>query len=140
MPLWRIFHPENFFTTTEKNALARDITSLYTHILPAFYVNVFFVPLSSSSMYIGGEIKSNFVRFAVEHIARNFDGNTERMNQMMQRITTVAGPLMREKGAQWEVHVNETPFDLWTVQGVKPPQPGSEQEKLWKKENAVVPY
>ncbi|EOD51422.1 putative 4-oxalocrotonate tautomerase protein [Neofusicoccum parvum UCRNP2] len=33
MPLWRIFHPSNTFTTAEeRDALSADITSIYTNV------------------------------------------------------------------------------------------------------------
>lgn len=56
MPLWHIYHPPNTLQTPDaKSALAKDITSIYTSRgLPAFYVNVFFIPVDPSSMFIGG--------------------------------------------------------------------------------------
>jgi len=71
MPLWRIFHHPSTFTPDQRAALARDITKLYTDAgLPAFYVNVFFVPLQAEELFIGGEPRTNFVRIVIEQIAR----------------------------------------------------------------------
>ena len=140
MPLWRVYHPDNYFTAAEKTTLARSITSVYTHLLPAFYVEVFFVPMSSSSMYQGGEVRNNLVRLVGEHIARNFGGDKDRMQGMMKRINGAVQELLESKGAEWEAHIAETPYDLWTIQGMQPPQPGSEAETLWKKENRPIPY
>ncbi|MFB7113044.1 tautomerase family protein [Streptomyces sp. NPDC056190] len=39
-----------------------------------------------------------------------------------------------------EFHVDETPRDLWMTDGIAPPPPGSEAEKLWVQENRPVPY
>ena len=140
MPLWRVYHPDNYFSATEKSTIARSLTSIYTHLLPAFYVEVLFVPMSPSSVYIGGEVHSNYVRFVGEHIARNFEGDKERMTKMMQRVSAAVGPLLKDKGAEWEAHIAQTPYELWTIGGMQPPPPGSEAEKLWKKENRAVPY
>lgn len=59
MPVWRIYHPSNTFTTkAEKEALSKDITAIYTLIpLPAFYVVVLFIPLPEENTFIGGEVR-----------------------------------------------------------------------------------
>lgn len=56
MPLWIIYHPPTTFQEEDvKQALAKEITSIYTSVsLPAFYVNVFFIPVAASSYFIGG--------------------------------------------------------------------------------------
>jgi hypothetical protein len=41
---------------------------------------------------------------------------------------------------QWELHVEETPRDFWTVAGIYPPPQNSEEEKRWKKENKPTPW
>jgi phenylpyruvate tautomerase PptA (4-oxalocrotonate tautomerase family) len=72
MPLWRIYAHPDIFTPAQRAALARDITDLYVNKinLPAFYVNVFFIPLEQDNYYVGGEARRNFVRITAEHIAR----------------------------------------------------------------------
>jgi phenylpyruvate tautomerase PptA (4-oxalocrotonate tautomerase family) len=84
MPLWIIYHPPSTFTTpSSKQALATAITEIYTGSagLPAFYVNVFFQPIETSSFYIGGvsrpsldkDVNGNenpFIRITMQHIAR----------------------------------------------------------------------
>lgn len=70
MPLWRIFSHPSTFNTSQKQALAESITSFYTRGgLPAFYVDVVFVPVEPTSFYVGGKQAANMVRIAVEHIA-----------------------------------------------------------------------
>jgi phenylpyruvate tautomerase PptA (4-oxalocrotonate tautomerase family) len=56
MPLWLIFHPPTTFREEDtKRALAQKITEVYTFFgLPAFYVNVLYIPVEPSSYYIGG--------------------------------------------------------------------------------------
>lgn len=70
MPLWRIFSHPSTFTTAQKQALAESITSLYTgRGLPAFYVDVVFIPVEPDSFFVGGKRVANMVRIAIEHIA-----------------------------------------------------------------------
>lgn len=70
MPLWRIFaHPETF-SNEQRKELAAAVTKLYS-ILPAFYVNVIFIDVKEDQVWIGGEPKKNFVRIAIEQIARS---------------------------------------------------------------------
>ena len=73
MPLWRIYAHPSTFTNDQKAGLAAAITKLYTsppNGLPAFYVNVLFIPLEEDEIWVGGEIRKNFVRITVEQIAR----------------------------------------------------------------------
>ena len=93
MPLWTIYHPPSTFTTpSSKSAFAAAITAIYTSIpLPAFYVNVLFIPVDASSYYIGGVARPSprdasknlgpgpdsekpFVRITIENIARKMYG------------------------------------------------------------------
>lgn len=70
MPLWRIFSHPDTFSTVQKQALVESITPFYTRSgLPAFYVNVVFIPIEASSFYIGNKPVRNMVRIAIEHIA-----------------------------------------------------------------------
>ena len=72
MPSWRIYAHPDTFTPTQRATLAKDITDFYVNQinLPAFYVNVLFIPLEQNNFFIGGEPRKNFVRIAAEHIAR----------------------------------------------------------------------
>lgn len=70
MPLWRIFSNPDTFSTEQRQALVESITPFYTISgLPAFYVNVVFIPVEPSSFYIGSQPVRNMVRIAIEHIA-----------------------------------------------------------------------
>jgi phenylpyruvate tautomerase PptA (4-oxalocrotonate tautomerase family) len=95
MPVWRIFMHPDTFTPIQRAALAKDVTELYQKGgLPAFYVNVLFIPLEKDNYYIGGVSKKNFVRICIEQIARQMpDGNTEkgmlRRQAWMDRINEV---------------------------------------------------
>ena len=73
MPLWRIYAHPATFTKEQKAGLAAAITKLYADppvSLPAFYVNVLFIPLQEDEIWIGGKTRKNFVRITIEQIAR----------------------------------------------------------------------
>lgn len=47
---------------------------------------------------------------------------------------------MDRDGVDWELHISETPRDLWRVQGIDPPPTDSEAEKSWKANNMPHKY
>ncbi|MEJ7928312.1 tautomerase family protein, partial [Sphingobium sp. AN641] len=71
MPFWRIYHPENAYSTEEKHRFSEIVTSLYTNIpIPKFYVVCFFEEVKNGNLFVGGEDSQNFVRVHIDHIAR----------------------------------------------------------------------
>lgn len=154
MPFWEIFTPEDAFTNEDKEALTKEITSIYDNVnLPKFYVVVVFHNMPANSIYVGGEAANNFIRIRVDHIARQMNENTIVKNFPAGSYTTeqirtyfhnqveeILVPFVKERGYDWEIHVDETPEDLWRVQGLVPPPGWSEFEELWRKENRPVPY
>ena len=77
MPLWRIFYNPSTLPADQRQSLAKAVTKLYTEPpigLPAFYVNVLFIPLQENEYFIGGEPRSDFVRVVIEQIARTLPG------------------------------------------------------------------
>ncbi|WP_429549274.1 tautomerase family protein [Paraburkholderia youngii] len=38
-------------------------------------------------------------------------------------------------GLHWEMHVDETPFSLRTIQGLRPPVPRTPEGEKWRSEN-----
>lgn len=141
MPYWEIFTPQNAFTPRDKEQLSQAITSIYVDSvhLPKFYVVVLFKDTPANTMYVGGEVNDNFVRIRVDHIARQMD-TAEQRALCMTVIEQKLAPFVRDRGYDWEVHIDETPMDLWRTQGLVPPPPESDAEKLWAKENRPVPY
>ncbi|KAF2256211.1 hypothetical protein BU26DRAFT_472266 [Trematosphaeria pertusa] len=157
MPLWLIYHPTNTFTTpTEKSALATSITTVYTAVnLPAFYVNVLFIPLSPHSIYIGGTPRPSapsttnsepgpdsskpFIRITVQNIARKIPNDAIR-DRFLGSVDAALKPFIEDKGYDWEYSLEETNRDLWKVQGLVPPMPGSEAEGEWVRGNRAVPF
>lgn len=105
MPLWRIFSHPDTFSTGQKQALAESITPFYTKSgLPAFYVNVVFIPVEPSSFYIGSQPVRNMVRIAIEHIAIHrpkFDGVENnprtRMCEEIDEVVIFVNSLVNEK-------------------------------------------
>lgn len=119
MPLWQIYHPEPAFSAADKRALALKVTALYQDFLPRFYVNVFFQTLPPGTAYLGGEPADDFVRVTIDHIARAMDNDAEQQ-QFLAACTRILQPYLAARGLRWELHVDETPFSLWTIEGLKP--------------------
>ena len=144
MPLWLVFHPEGTFgDLASKKALTQDITKIYTDIgLPAFYVVVNFLKMSPGDTWVGGEheFEKPLIRFVIEHIAVHMPNSDEAYKKVTSRIDQALKPHIAEKEYNWEFHVDETERRLWKVNGLIPPQFGSEEEKLWVKENRAVPF
>lgn len=136
MPLWKVYHPKDAFTAEQKKALATAITDVYARGMPRFYVGVVFEEVAVGSMFVGGELHDNFVRIWVDHIARTLP-NAEARSKFIQYITKVISPWL--EGREWELHIDETPFELWTIQGYLPPRQGTEDEKRWIAENRASP-
>jgi len=126
MPLWLVFHPEGTFPTTEsKKALAADITTLYTGGgLPAFYVVVNFITLPHGSIFVGGQTTpaaAPFVRFTVDHLAVHFRDDAARKRRVIDRLDELIRPHVADRGYDWEFHIDETPRELWMINGFVPP-------------------
>lgn len=110
MPLWRIFSHSDTFSTAQKKALVQSITPFYTRSgLPAFYVNVVFIPVEPSSFYIGNQPVRDMVRIAIEHIAIHrpkLDGieNNARARMCVeidQVVTFVYANLLAYRKDEW---------------------------------------
>jgi hypothetical protein len=117
--------------------LAKTITKLYN--FPAFYVGVVFIELDYDSFYRGGEPTADFVRIAVDHINLTWKAPEEASRRTKQFDEALA-PMMRDRGLVWEFHVDETPRNLWSIEGYRPPLSGSEAEKRWLRENKPSAY
>lgn len=141
MPYWEIFAPESAFTPQDREQLSEAITSIYVDYvnLPKFYVVVLFKDMPANTMYVGGKATNNFVRVVVDHIARQMD-TAEMRALCMTVIEQKLAPFVKDRGYDWEVHLDETPMDLWRTQGLVPPPPESDIEKLWAKENRPISY
>ncbi len=119
MPLWKIYHPVGCFTADDKHQLSQRITALYKR-LPRFYVGVVFQEVPKESFYVGGEPRNNFVRIWVDHIARTLP-SAEARKWWIGQCDAALAPLVRDRGLDWEFHIDETSFELWSIQGIRPP-------------------
>lgn len=139
MPLWHIYCPEDAYTPADKAAFATSITDLYARIgLPRFYVSVIFYDVAPHNLLIGGEPRNDFVRVSIDHIARRM--TPDRYAYWMEQVNATLDPFVRQRQLNWEVHVDETPFELWSIDGLTPPAPKSEAEQRWARENKASPY
>ncbi|CCO33992.1 hypothetical protein BN14_08083 [Rhizoctonia solani AG-1 IB] len=141
----RIYTPAGLYSSEEKQALAKAITSAYTSNstggpgLPPFYVGVFFIDLPEDSFYVGGEKHNHFVRFNVQHLARHFEIKEEKL-KFMQLYEEKIEPFTAEKGLDWEVNIDEADPLMWHENGISPPAPNSEAELLWFYQNKATKF
>jgi hypothetical protein len=98
-----------------------------------------FHEVDRGSFYVGGEPVDDRVRVAIDHIARRTEDPAGR-ESLRSRIGDVIEPFATAKGLRWEFHVDQTPRDLWVIDGLVPPPTGSDAENLWAKENRAIPY
>jgi phenylpyruvate tautomerase PptA (4-oxalocrotonate tautomerase family) len=138
MPLWTVYHPVDIWSEEDRTELAGKITDIYAQIMPRFYVGVVFQPIPADSFYVGGAKADKFVRFVVEHIARAFP-DRDRSRRFIDKVNEVIAPFVKDRGLDWELHIDETPFDYWSINGHYPPRGGTEDEKSWRSENRPLP-
>ncbi|EFY98152.1 hypothetical protein MHUMG1_04552 [Metarhizium humberi] len=124
MPLWKIYHSADAFTTQEeKDAVARGATEFYVSKgLPSFYVHVIFFPIATENKFTGGTPQSRFVIIELAHIARNWDGDQKRATVIKDSIDRVMRPFTIDKGIHLEYAVLEGPAALWRIDGIDPPE------------------
>ena len=140
MPLWNVYHPAGAYTEQEKRDFADRVTSNYeARGLPRFYVVTLFHEVDRDSFYIGGEPADDVVRITIDHIARHLTDPATRESSR-QRIGALIEPFAAGKGLRWEFHIDETPRDLWMINGLVPPPSSSDAEKQWARENRAIPY
>ena len=139
MPLWKVYHPENAFTDDDKTAIAQHITALYTSDLPPFYVAIIFEAVPKNAFYMGGKQTDTFVRISVDHIAKQIK-DEETKQKFLAAVAHILAPYVADRGLRWEMHVDETPFGLWTIQGLRPPVPGTPESEKWRKEDKPSAY
>jgi phenylpyruvate tautomerase PptA (4-oxalocrotonate tautomerase family) len=141
MPMWIVHAPEGVYSAEDKKKISEAITSIYVEFvdLPKFYVVVRFDEYPPDSMWLGGELANDFVRFVVDHIARQMDDPAFR-ELCMTVVCDRLAPFTTDRGLRTEIHIDETAIDLWRVNGLKPPPPFSEAEKQWAIDNAPSPY
>lgn len=138
MPLWKIYHPFEAFSDDDKRQISEQITEVYAAIMPKFYVGIVFEEVRSNSFYIGGKPVDNFVRISIDHIARSFP-DLASSRRFIDRINAILKPFVADRGFNWEFHIDETPFDYWSINGFYPPKPSTPDERRWREENRPSP-
>jgi len=134
MPLWNIHCNEGAYSSADKRAFAEAITDIYASWgLPRFYVSVVFHEISKDSLFIGGVPRDNFVRISIDHIARS--ASTKQREKMLSILNKHIAPFVGARGLNWELHIDETPRDMWTIEGMVPPESGSAEEQRWASDN-----
>ncbi|CAM6083098.1 unnamed protein product [Calypogeia fissa] len=140
MPLHRIFHPPGIFSGEDKKAIAERITAIYTSIgLPAFYVVVLFIGVDEDSFFVGGKPTSKVVRIVSQHLARHVVTSEDKARSV-QALEDAFAPYIKDRGFDWELHIELHDRELWRENGIVPPLTGSEGEKTWVKLNKAVPF
>jgi phenylpyruvate tautomerase PptA (4-oxalocrotonate tautomerase family) len=140
MPLWKVYAPAGAYTSDDKRAMSEAITGIYAQVpLPKFYVATIFEEVADGDCFVGGVTNSRYVRFRVDHIARTLPGPLLR-EWWMRTMDKILKPWVGDRGFDWEIAIDETPFDLWSVQGELPPPFESIAEKRWVEENRATPY
>jgi hypothetical protein len=138
MPVWYIKHSPNTITPTEKEQLAKSITNLYgSYGLPAFYVQSHLYRGCPWYSFRWGEVHPNFAAVTIYHIARAFQSD-EAKQRFLSGVDNILDPVFESKGMEWEYFIAEASRDLWKMNGLVPPQPGSEGEKKWAQLNKAV--
>ncbi|KAK7451314.1 hypothetical protein VKT23_012655 [Stygiomarasmius scandens] len=138
MPLHRFYIPPNLYTSEEKAAIAKAITAIYSS-LPLFYVVVLFVEVPKENYFVGGERNDRFLRIVIQHLARQF-ADDSRKRDFMNRYETALDPWTKKKGIDWEIQVADMDPVSWNENGIQPPLPDTEAEKMWKELNKAVLY
>ncbi|MFF2617938.1 tautomerase family protein [Kitasatospora sp. NPDC058046] len=140
MPLWHVYHPPGTYDPGQKKQLSTDITGFYTRFgLPRFYVVVIFHEVAADSFHVGGQPHGAAVRVVVEHIARHTE-DPDLRRRTREALAALLAPHTTDRGLYCEFHVDETPRNLWMIDGLTPPPEQSETEKLWARENRPLPY
>lgn len=142
MPMWTIHHSPGTFTVDERRRLAEAITDYYADVvgLPRFYVVTIFQEIAPENIYVGGKPTAHVARVVIDHIARRAPDSTTRQ-RMAHRISDLLAPLTaRHPDVHWEFHIDETSEELWMINGLVPPPPGSDAEKAWAAVDAPFPY
>jgi phenylpyruvate tautomerase PptA (4-oxalocrotonate tautomerase family) len=138
MPMWKVYYSEGAYTAEDKQEFAEAITGLYTQFnLPAFYVTALFHELPADMFYVGGEQASGYIRIWVDHIARRIPDDSNRF--WMVAVNKMIAPFTAARGHRWEVHIDNTPMELWTIDGFYPPPADSDEEKRWARDNRPSP-
>jgi hypothetical protein len=57
----------------------------------------------------------------------------------MDMIDKALARFLGDRGLHREIHIDDTPFEFWTIDGYSPPPSGSPEEGRWAAENKPSP-
>jgi phenylpyruvate tautomerase PptA (4-oxalocrotonate tautomerase family) len=136
MPMWHVHYPKGVYDAADRKALANRVTELYHERirLPKFYVSVAFHEFDPEHFFVGGEPAERFVRIWIDQIARQ-NTDPDRQRRWMRTLNDWLSAFLADRGLNWEIHVDNTPTEFWTIDGYLPPAAGSEDERRWLAEN-----
>jgi phenylpyruvate tautomerase PptA (4-oxalocrotonate tautomerase family) len=142
MPFWTIYAPEGAYTNEQKQAFTESITQIYVDFaaLPRFYVVVAFHEYTTGGLWVGAKPVDNVVRVWIDHIARRMPDDDGFREMAMQAFEDAIEPHVKDRGFNWEIHIDETPLQLWRVNGITPPPAESAAEKQWDLDNRPSPW
>ncbi|CAM6083534.1 unnamed protein product [Calypogeia fissa] len=121
MPLHRIFHPPGIFSGEDKKSIAERLTAIYTSVgLPAFYVVVLSITVDKDSFFVGGKPTSKVVWIVSQHLACQVVSSEEKAHSV-QALEDAFAPYIKDRGFDWELHIEEHDRELWRENGIVPP-------------------
>ena len=103
--------------------------------MPRFYVVVAFHDLPRDSLFVGGVPRNDFVRFSIDHIA--YAMPAELREALLKFINKSIHPFVRDRGLDWEIHIDDTPRNQWTIQGMRPPTAAQTRKNVGSGKPAV---
>jgi len=78
-----------------------------------------------------------------QHTASTHDSNRPNKaiaDAFLARVDAALKPHIADQGFDWEYSVQESSRDLWKINGLVPPLPGSEAEKEWCEKNQAEEF
>ncbi|CAG9950236.1 unnamed protein product [Clonostachys rosea f. rosea IK726] len=139
MPRWTLEINSGTFSKSEKQEIANEVTKIYMDLgSPKFWVNVFFHEHDPENFYIGTKSCNN-VFVVINHAARPFDSEEQRLG-FLDRANTILKTFLEPKGLGWEFNVHEHPAVNWRINGLIPPVAHPEVLKEWVDKNEAIPY
>lgn len=68
------------------------------------------------------------------------DSLLNSQSQVVDLIQAAFAPFVRDRGLDWESHVEYVEREGWRENGLRPPMPNTEAEKRWIELDKPVPY
>jgi phenylpyruvate tautomerase PptA (4-oxalocrotonate tautomerase family) len=141
MPRWTFYLREGVLPAEDMQRIASAVTELYVEMvgMPKFFVNVFFNEYPTGKFFSGGMADHNSVFFHIDHAARPFNSEEERLF-FLDRAISIVRPIFDGKVKKWEFNVYEHPFHNWRINGMVPPMKDPEMMKLWVNKDKPIQY